>query len=222
MSPTYALLVPVKSLARAKTRLEPGHRREPLMRAFALDALAAAARCPLVAQVYVVTDEPGLDEDAVRLPDEGGGDLNETLRRAAARVRDLGRTTGGTGMIGVAAMCADLPALVTADLTTALGEVAQLGTGQAPRRGYVADAAGTGTTLLAAPPGIDLAPRFGPGSARLHLDSGARPVEAAVPTLRADVDTEDDLASARALGLGRRSAAADGTAAPGRDLAAPH
>ena len=203
MSSTYALLVPVKSLARAKTRLEPDHRREPLMRAFALDALLAAARCPLVAQVYVVTDESGLDEHAVRLPDEGEGDLNRALVRAARRVRDLDPTTG------IAAMCADLPALVTADLTTALGELPRTADGTSGRR-YVADAAGTGTTLLAAPPGTDLDPRFGPGSAGSHLTSGAWPVQAPVPTLRADVDTGADLDAARALGLGPHSAATDG------------
>ncbi|GAB3664232.1 2-phospho-L-lactate guanylyltransferase [Nocardioides korecus] len=215
MSPTYALLVPVKSLARAKTRLEPGHRREPLMRAFALDALQAAAGCPLVARVYVVTDESGLDEHAVRLPDEGEGDLNRALLRAARRVRDLDPTTG------VAAMCADLPALVTADLTAALGELPAT-EDDAARRRYVADAAGTGTTLLAAPPGVDLAPCFGPGSADLHLASGAWPVAAPVPTLRADVDTGADLDAARVLGLGRHTRRAEGAAAPpGGGLAAP-
>lgn len=207
MSSSFALLVPVKSLARAKTRLDPHHRREPLMRAFALDALEAAAASPLVAHVYVVTDEAGLDEHATRLPDEGAGDLNEALRAAERRVRALDPATG------VAALCADLPALVTADLTTALTEaLTSLGRAPAPRR-FVADAAGTGTTLLVAPPGSGLGPRFGVGSARLHEASGAVPVLAPVPTLRADVDTDVDLGRARVLGLGPHSRLADAASA---------
>ena len=63
MSHTFALLMPVKTLTLAKSRLdvpEPAQ-REPLMRAFALDAIAAASRAGAVAQVYVVTDEPGFE-----------------------------------------------------------------------------------------------------------------------------------------------------------------
>ena len=92
MSHTFALLMPVKTLTLAKSRLDvplPGQ-REPLMRAFALDAIAAASRANAVAQVYVVTDEPGFEVDgAVRLPDEGDGDLNRALHHAALRVRLL-------------------------------------------------------------------------------------------------------------------------------------
>ena len=195
MSHTFALLMPVKTLTLAKSRLEVSHpgQREPLMRAFALDAIAAAARSSAVAQVYVVTDEPGFDiGDAIRLPDEGDGDLNRALHHASLRVRLLDPS------LGVAAMCADLPALQTADLDTALAA------GMTPRW-FVADASGAGTTLLAAGPGVDLDPHFGPGSARRHEDSGATPVRAAVPTLRMDVDTGADLALARDLGVGVRT-----------------
>jgi 2-phospho-L-lactate guanylyltransferase len=198
MSHTFALLMPVKTLALAKSRLEvpqPGQ-REPLMRAFALDALSAASRSGSVAQVYVVTDEPGFEIDgAVRLPDEGDGDLNRALHRASLRVRLLDPSAG------VAAMCADLPCLRTEDLDTALAA------GLTPRW-FVADASGSGTTLLAAGPGTDLDPHFGVASARRHEDSGARAVRAEVPTLRMDVDTETDLDAARALGLGPHSRAA--------------
>ena len=196
MSPTFALLVPVKALDRAKTRLEPAGSRRPLMRAFALDALAAAAASPLVSRVHVVTDEDGLEEHAVRLPDEGRGDLNEALRRAAQAVRDADPG------VGVAAMCADLPALRTDDLTRALAA-------RASGRWYVADAAGTGTTLLVAAPGSDLDPHFGVGSAAAHASSGAVPVPDSLASLRADVDTDVDLAAARALGLGPHTRAAD-------------
>ena len=198
MPATFALLVPVKTLHLAKSRLSTplARHRGELMRAFALDALAAAARSEAVAQVYVVTDEPGFEDGgAVRLPDEGGGDLNRALANAASRVR---REDPGTA---VAAMCADLPCLATDDLTASLA--AGLST-----RWFVADADTTGTTLLAAGAGVDLDPHFGTDSARRHEESGAVPVRAEVTTLRRDVDTERDLAAARVLGLGPASTAA--------------
>jgi 2-phospho-L-lactate guanylyltransferase len=208
MAQNFSLLVPVKTLALAKSRLatprpavggasSPGahlHRAEA-MRAFALDALAAAVACPVVERVYVVTDEPGFEVDGVvRLPDEGDGELNQALRHAARRARLADPSSA------VAAMCADLPCLHAADLTAALGS------GLSPRW-FVADASGTGTTLLAAGRGVDLDPHFGVDSARRHEESGAVPVRADLATLRRDVDTDDDLAAARALGLGAFSAA---------------
>jgi len=200
MSHSFALLVPVKTLALAKSRLAisvPGD-REPLMRAFALDAIAAALHSPAVAEVLVVTDDPGFEVDGTRrLPDEGEGDLNRALHHAALRVRLDAPDTA------VAAMCADLPSLRTDDLTDALA------VGMTPRW-FVADAAGTGTTLLAAAPGIDLDPHFGVGSAHRHEESGAAPVRAPLASLRRDVDTEDDLAAARDLGVGKHTSAALG------------
>jgi 2-phospho-L-lactate/phosphoenolpyruvate guanylyltransferase len=196
MSHTFALLVPVKTLSRAKSRLSVtgAGDREPLMRAFALDAIAAALRSPAVAQVHVVTDDPGFDvEGAQRLPDEGDGDLNRALHHASLRVRLV------DPHLAVAAMCADLPSLLTQDLTDALSA------GLTPRW-FVADAAGTGTTLLAAGPGVELEPHFGAGSARRHEDSGAAPVRAELTSLRRDVDTESDLVAARDLGVGEHTA----------------
>jgi 2-phospho-L-lactate guanylyltransferase len=202
MTHAFALLVPVKDLTRAKSRLSMAGAadREPLMRAFAIDAIVAASRSPAVAQVLVVTDDDGLDvAGARRLPDEGDGDLNRALHHASLRVRlddpDL----------AVAAMCADLPSLRTEDLTDALA--AGLSS-----RWFVADATGTGTTLLAAGPGVGLDPHFGTGSARRHEESGAMPVRAELPTLRRDVDTQEDLDAARALGVGEHTARALGDA----------
>jgi 2-phospho-L-lactate guanylyltransferase len=204
MSHSFALLVPVKALSLAKSRLSVsgGAGREPLMRAFALDAIAAAVQCPAVAQVHVVTDDPGFEVDGVRrLPDEGDGDLNRALHHAALRVRLE------DPHVAVAALCADLPSLLPDDLTEALSA------GLTPRW-FVADAAGTGTTLLAAGPGVDLDPHFGAGSARRHEESGAAPVRAEVASLRRDVDTEDDLVAARELGVGEHTRRALGDPDP--------
>jgi 2-phospho-L-lactate/phosphoenolpyruvate guanylyltransferase len=192
MSQKFALLVPIKALTHAKSRLRSPvvERRAELMRAFAQDALAAAVRSDAVGQVYVVTDEPGFDVDGIlRLPDEGDGDLNRALVHAAVRARLEAPTNG------VAAICADLPSLVHTELT------AGLSSGLSPRW-FVADTAGSGTTLLAAGPGVDLDPHFGPESSRRHEESGAVPVRADLPTLRRDVDTDDDLIEAIALGVG--------------------
>lgn len=198
MSHTFALLMPVKTLTLAKSRLEVPHpdQREPLMRAFALDAITAATRSSRVGQVYVVTDEPGFEVNgAVRLPDEGDGDLNRALHHAALRVRLV------DPFVAVAAMCADLPCLDPDDLDIALAA------GMTPRW-FVADASGSGTTLLAACPGVDFDPHFGAGSARRHEDSGASPFLEHVPTLRMDVDTEADLEAAHRIGLGPHTASA--------------
>jgi 2-phospho-L-lactate guanylyltransferase len=194
-TPRFALLVPVKDGGGAKTRLGglDATQRAELMTAFARDAIDAARRTPLVA-VHVVGDPVALAAMAAELgvsllPDEGDGDLNRALRHAATRVASPGR--------GVAVLLADLPCLRTSDLQTALDR---------SDRAYVADAEGTGTTLLIAPPGADLDPRFGPGSAQAHAASGAMPVAGDLASLRLDVDTGDDLARALRLGVGPHTA----------------
>ncbi|MFL6061738.1 MAG: 2-phospho-L-lactate guanylyltransferase [Marmoricola sp.] len=195
-TPRYALLIPVKDGHAAKSRLGVGEQSERarLMEAFARDSITAAC-ASAYAEVHLVGDLAGLAGLADGLgvpilPDEGDGDLNEALRRAASRV--------DRGDLGIAAMLADLPCLRTADLDAAL--VA------ATSRAYVADAAGTGTTLLLAPPGTDLDPRFGAGSSAAHRASGARPLEAALQSLRLDVDTTSDLEAALRFGVGVHTA----------------
>jgi 2-phospho-L-lactate guanylyltransferase len=199
ISGTFALLVPVKAWDRAKTRMvEPTSLSRALTRelagAFARDAIAAAAAADRVSRLYVVTDQPDFTAPGVTvLPDEGAGDLNAALRAAALRVR--AHHPG----LGIAAMCADLPCLRAEDLGVALDE-------PAADRWFVADAAGSGTTLLAASPEADLGPAFGVGSAARHESSGARAVRAAVESLRLDVDTTDDLRRAVTLGVGPHTA----------------
>jgi 2-phospho-L-lactate guanylyltransferase len=196
-APRFSLLVPVKNGRAAKTRLggvTPVGRAE-LMDAFARDAISAA-RDAALAEVYVVGEPStlaglGRDLDVPVLPDEGDGDLNQALRRAAARVARPGR--------GVAAMLGDLPCLRTEDLELALGR---------DGRAYVADAAGTGTTLLVAPAGTELDPRFGQDSARAHAASGATPVTGQLVSLRLDVDTTEDLDRAVEIGVGVHTATA--------------
>jgi 2-phospho-L-lactate guanylyltransferase len=93
------------------------------------------------------------------LPDLGGGDLNLAVALAA----DL-LTAPEVGVV-VAVLPADLPGLVAADLDVALAEAAS------HRRAFLADADGTGTTLLTARAGHPLRSRYGRhpcGSRRAH------------------------------------------------------
>jgi 2-phospho-L-lactate guanylyltransferase len=74
-------------------------------------------------------------------------------------------------------------------------------------RSFVIDEPGTGTTMLAAGPGVPLDPRFGVGSALAHQTSGAVPIDlASIDSVRRDVDTAADLAHAVQLGVGPATA----------------
>lgn len=196
MAPTWTVVVPVKRLERAKTRLStrPAPQRSALALAFARDVVAAATACPLVDRVVVVTDDararaafagqPGVIVE----PDAPDAGLNPALTHGASRA------AAGTGVL---ALSADLPAARPGDLTRALSAAATW------PRSFVADASGVGTTLLAAAPGVALDPAFGPRSRARHLASGA--VAIGLPDiagLRRDVDTEVDLWDAVRLGVG--------------------
>jgi 2-phospho-L-lactate guanylyltransferase len=165
-----------------------------LVLALLADTVTAAGACPAVDAVLVVTDDPAA-ADVVRglgartVPDEPGSGLNPALEHGA-------RSAPGPA---VAALSSDLPALRPAELAAAL-RAAEL---TAPRC-FVADAHGTGTTLLTAA-GTELAPRFGAGSADAHRAGGAVPLVGNWPGLVRDVDTEDDLRAALQLGAGRQT-----------------
>ncbi|BCJ57998.1 2-phospho-L-lactate guanylyltransferase [Micromonospora endophytica] len=201
MSQPWTVVMPVKRLTAAKTRLRggvPGVPHEELALALAADTLDAVRACPGVAEVRVVTDDHQVAEvarlvGAQVLPDVADADLNAAFRHGA---------TDAAGW--VAGITADLPALRPTELAAAL-RAAQAD--PAGVRRFVADAPGSGTVLLAAPPGVPLEPRFGSGSAAAHAASGARPLAGDWPSLRRDVDTAADLAAAARLGLGPRTTA---------------
>ncbi|HXO24608.1 MAG TPA: 2-phospho-L-lactate guanylyltransferase, partial [Streptosporangiaceae bacterium] len=102
---------------------------------------------------------------------------------------------------GTAALSADLPALRPLELSRALTAAA------AWPNAFVADAAGDGTTLYTAAPGVAFRPAFGLASRARHAAGGAEELELTdIPGLRRDVDTPDDLRGAAELGLGARTA----------------
>ena len=201
----WGLVVPVKRLSLAKSRLGPPHgpydqgARQALALAFASDVVSAGVACPQVIAVVVVTDDLLAAATLTALGAQVVADHPDAGHNAALEHgADLARSRFGAA--GVASLSADLPCLSAAVLSAALTDLA------ADERAFVADATGSGTTLLAASGNAPLAPSYGPRSADRHRAGGARELNVA-QALRLDVDTPDDLALALALGVGPATAA---------------
>lgn len=207
----WVVALPLKRLARAKSRiLLPPDVRASLALAMALDTATAALDCPVVSAVLVICGDdaaPAFEEAGCGIVrDTGKGDLNEVLADARERARAIDPFSA------FASLVADLPGLRSHDLTAALVEA-----GRHPRS-FVPDAAGTGTTLLAALPGALYAPAYGTSSSHRHRVGGATPLE--VPEgspLRRDIDTLADLGRASAGSVGPRTARLLGTVLDGPD-----
>jgi 2-phospho-L-lactate guanylyltransferase len=200
----WSVVIPVKRLPEAKSRLAPlpGARRAELALAFASDTVAAAAASAVVASVFVVTGDPAAAArlaalGARILPDDAPGGLNGAFESGARRALEA------DPLHRVAALTADLPSLRAADLTDAL-------VGAGPGRAFVPDAPGSGTTMLLAGADGVLGPRFGPGSRSAHEASGAVLITRAAMSLRRDVDTAEDLDAAISMGVGLHTTAALG------------
>lgn len=199
--PGWGIVIPVKVLAVAKSRLGGygNEVRQQLALAFACDVVVACVACPGVVSVLVVTDDAYAahalaSRGASVTADSPGAGLNAALVHGVALLRaELG---GGS----VAAVSSDLPCLRPEDLAAALAHVPALG------RAFVADASARGTTVLAAGATVALLPAYGAGSRARHLASGAVEL-AAPPALRQDVDTPHDLQAARTIGVGAHTLA---------------
>ncbi|MEV1049374.1 2-phospho-L-lactate guanylyltransferase [Streptomyces sp. NPDC049916] len=210
----WSLVVPLKPLARAKSRLgrAVGEAARPrLALAFAQDTVAAALTCARVRDVVVVTDDVAAGRALSALgarivADAPGAGLNAALAHGARQVR------GRRPAVSVAALNADLPALRTGELARVLDFASAF------PRAFLRDAAGIGTTFLSAARGAEFRPAFGGPSAARHLATGA--VEIALPGLdsvRGDVDTGEDLRAALALGVGPHTARLMAALAPAGD-----
>ncbi|MFG3614784.1 2-phospho-L-lactate guanylyltransferase [Nocardia sp. NPDC047654] len=200
-------VIAVKSLDQAKSRLadrlRPEHRAR-LVLAMLADTVTATAAVVEVGSVTVVTPDPEVADLARALgadvhPEPHGphaGGLNTALAATAAALR------GAHGPIDLLALQADLPALRPEELSDMLAA--------APRglRSIVVDHEGSGTAaLVVRDPVAALDPRFGPGSARSHIEAGAVDLTGDWPGLRLDVDTAADLDRAVALGAGNATRA---------------
>ena len=166
---TWSLVIPVKVLAHAKSRLTglAGARRPELALALAADTVAAAVGCQEVAVVIVVSDDPAAAAELTGLgahvvPDEPDDGLNPALVHGATVASALRRF-----------LAADLPALRPAELGRALRAA------EGWPEAFVPDAAGSGTTLYTAAPGSRFQPRFGPGSRRRHRSAGVTELDLA-------------------------------------------
>lgn len=206
----WTIVVPIKAAPDGKSRLaswlEPAP-RQALARAMVGDTLAAAAGAQRVDRIVLVTADRGAARAARRAvaaaagrvavevigePEPGG--LNPAVQAGIARARRRAPDHGVGVLLG------DLPALRATDLDDALAQAAR------HPLGFVADAAGTGTTLLTALPGLLVGPAFGPGSASAHQARGhVRLVVGPDAGLANDVDVRADLAVVLALGVGPRT-----------------
>lgn len=201
----WSVVVPVKVLARAKSRLStrPAAERVDLARAFALDVLTTCLATPTVARTLVVTD----DEQVAALVRPSGVLVlaDPTEQDELSALNAAARAGAAAAMMDrpdlpVAVLAADLPALRPATLSLAL--VAATGLTSA----FVADAAGIGTTMLTSSAQHLPVPRFGARSRAAHAAAGS--VELTGPGLsglRCDVDTEVDLWHAVVLGVGQHT-----------------
>ena len=96
---SWTVLLPVKVLARAKSRLAvlAGDRRRELALALAADTVEAAVACPEVARVVVVTSDPVAGRllsalGAVVVPDGPDGARRGARRARPAAARGRRRT----------------------------------------------------------------------------------------------------------------------------------
>ncbi|OBI28707.1 2-phospho-L-lactate guanylyltransferase [Mycobacterium sp. E1386] len=200
-----ALIVAVKRLAAAKTRLAPvfsARTRESVVLAMLIDTLTAAGRVASLGSITVITPDEAAAAAATELgaevladptPEGHGDPLNNAIATAE-------RAVGGF-FPNVVALQGDLPALQTQELAEAIAAARH------HRRSFVADRLATGTAALFAF-GAPLDPQFGSDSSARHRRSGAIELTGAWPGLRCDVDTPDDLATARRLGVGAATARA--------------
>ncbi|MGO4859747.1 2-phospho-L-lactate guanylyltransferase [Arthrobacter sp. 2MCAF14] len=186
MADAWTIVVPVKGTAAAKSRLGAD---SGLARAIALDTVAAAlpvGRVVVITSAAAAADFRALGAETVLDPGQG-------LSAAVLQ----GIEAAGPGRVAV--LQGDLPALTSAELKAALSLAASA------ELAFIADAAGTGTTLITALVPERHRPAFGEGSRVAHGAAGY--IELYVDKtsgLRCDVDTWADLERLEGR-LGRRT-----------------
>ena len=194
----WVAVVPVKSLATAKSRLAPASdvRRRALALSFAVDTVAALRAVPEIRTVVVVTAETAVaaevgGPDVETLPEPAEGGLNAAITAGV----DWSRSQHADA--GVVVIAADLPALRSRDVA------AVLRIASAHPRTVLADREGTGTTMLTGLPVTPPRPQFGSESLARHRAEGALVIDGPdLDRAARDVDTPDHLTEARRLGIG--------------------
>lgn len=187
----YTALVPVKSLAIAKSRLAPylsHHQRELLVLDMLHHVLKTLHRSELFEHVSVVSaDERVLDQALVwgaqALPEEKDGH-NPALQAAALQELEAGSTA-------LLTISADLPLLTIRDIRTLVEQSAQYEVVLAASR------EGTGTNAILIRPPLALPYLFGPNSLQLHRQAAMqRHLSYTIYSscgLALDIDTVEDV-----------------------------
>ena len=191
----WQVIVPLKPAVYGKTRLGLG---AELARAIALDTIAAAVAASSVERVLVVTadDELARSVAGARVSVVREVAPSGISSAIAAALRELPVDVPRAVMLG------DLPALRPSDLDAALDAAVEF------ERTFVPDREGTGSVLVTVAAGLQLIDGFGDGSAARHEALGLTRIDLPeTSTLRRDVDTPEQLAEARNLGLGPATAA---------------
>lgn len=196
----FHVLLPVKTLAQAKRRLEPalGALRADLMRAMLADVLGALGDVSRLAGALVVSADPEVAEMAAA---QGARVLREAdsqgLNRAVASGFAALRRDGASR---IAVVHADLPLLTGAELDRVLqtmdGPRGAAGRGSI---GLCAARDGRGTNLMCLDRVADFDFRYGHNSFHLHrelaLAAGYRPVTLTSQLIALDIDTPADIDS---------------------------
>jgi 2-phospho-L-lactate guanylyltransferase len=193
---TTTLILPVKRLADAKTRLAPLlelHQRRELMEALVARSLETLAAVPGTDLCVATSDPRAADlarQHGAGVLDDGGRPWNEGLALAISRL---------AGVDTVAIVAGDLPLLSAEDVVALLDA--------APARGVAIGRARDGGTnaLCLRPPDL-FVPSFGaPQSSAVHAGLAAAAQARAVFVdrlgLALDLDTPDDVEAALAAGL---------------------
>jgi 2-phospho-L-lactate guanylyltransferase len=183
------IVVPLKPARAGKSRLGAS---EQDVRALGLATVRAAAKTPGVREVVVVTADAATADDLAGMP------RTRVVRELAPRGLRLAIAAGlATVPRGAprAVLLGDIPGLMPADLARVLAEATR------HPRCFVADAAGTGTTLVTAAAGLAWRSAFGRASASRHRALGLHRIPVPLrSSLRHDVDTPAQLARVSARG----------------------
>lgn len=207
----WVAIVPVKAGAVAKSRLvgvegEGLPSREALLLAFSTDVVRALRSVPSVLDVVVVTNAPErlrqiaeLGVTVVREPAPPAGGIRESALNAAVR---FGATVARAAHrdANLLVMQGDVPAADGPSLRSTIKLAERY------ERAMVADADGTGTTMLFATAPHEFTSSFGIGSRSAHHRDGHVVLDAPA-RVRRDVDTIDDLRDALAMGVGPSTSA---------------
>ncbi|MEO8106448.1 MAG: 2-phospho-L-lactate guanylyltransferase [Actinomycetes bacterium] len=191
----WQVVLPLKGTDDAKSRLDLSRTtRHQMVGAMAADTLTALLATPEVHKVSVLSRRP---DPLVPSPVAREAEVIVQPERLTSLDQALAwfAHTHAASSTHLAIVVADLPALRPESMTSVLTDAAR------HHLAMVADASGTGTTILTTCSPARLPTHFGAGSAAAHQAAGAALISG-TPDTQCDVDTTDDLDRAREIGLG--------------------